>query len=191
MIELVFATNNANKLLEVSAVLGDKIKLKSLEDIHCVDDIPETGVTFHENALQKSRFIVDKYDMNCFGDDSGLEVEALNNEPGIYSARYSGSRDMEQNMNLLLKKLEGINNRRASFVTVISLILNEKEYFFEGRVYGEIIHAKRGEKGFGYDPVFIPEGYNKTFAEMTDGEKNAISHRAIAVKKLIDFLLSL
>ena len=191
MIELVFATNNKNKLLEVRAILGDKISIRSLTDINCEEDIPETGSTFHENSSQKSNYIVDRFHKNCFADDSGLEVEALNNEPGVYSARYSGSRDMDRNIDFLLKKLEGETNRNAAFVTVISLIMDGKEYFFEGRIKGEIIGSRRGSNGFGYDPIFIPNGYTKTFAEMTDEEKNAISHRAIAVKKLVAFLLSL
>lgn len=191
MIELVFATNNKNKLQEVRAILADKIAIHSLSDINCEEDIPETGATFRENASQKSHYIVDHYHQNCFADDSGLEIEALNNEPGVYSARYSGSRDMEQNMDLVLKNLAGKSNRNAAFVTVISLLLEGKEYFFEGRVKGEIIEERRGSKGFGYDPIFIPEGHDRTFAEMTEEEKNAISHRAIAVKKLINFLLAL
>lgn len=190
MIELVFATNNKNKLQEVRAILAGRINIQSLFDINCLEDIPETGATFRENASQKSRYIVDHYHKSCFADDSGLEIEALNNEPGVYSARYSGSRDMEQNMDLVLKNLAGKSNRKASFVTVISLLLDGKEYFFEGRVDGEIISDRRGNKGFGYDPIFIPEGFDRTFAEMTVEQKNAISHRAIAVKKLIDFLLS-
>lgn len=191
MIELVFATNNKNKLQEVRAILADKITIRSLSDINCEEDIPETGATFHENASQKSHYIVEHYHKNCFADDSGLEVETLNNEPGVYSARYSGSRDMEQNMDLILKNLTGKSNRKAAFITVISLILGGEEYFFEGRINGEIIEERRGSKGFGYDPIFIPEGYDRTFAEMTEEEKNAISHRAIAVKKLVDFLLAI
>jgi XTP/dITP diphosphohydrolase len=191
MIELVFATNNKNKLQEVRAILADKITIRSLSDINCEEDIPETGATFHENASQKSHYIVEHYHINCFADYSGLEVEALNNEPGVYSARYSGSRDMEQNMDLILKNLTGKSNRKAAFITVISLILGGEEYFFEGRINGEIIEERRGSKGFGYDPIFIPEGYDRTFAEMTEEEKNAISHRAIAVKKLVDFLLAI
>ena len=190
MIDLVFATNNKNKLQEVRAILAGKINIQNLSDIHCEEDIPETGTTFHANASQKSQYIVDHYHSSCFADDSGLEIEALNNEPGVYSARYSGSRDMEQNMDLVLKNLTGISNRKAAFVTVISLLLDGKEYFFEGRIMGEIIEERRGSKGFGYDPIFIPEGYDRTFAEMTEEEKNAISHRAIAVKKLVDFLLA-
>lgn len=188
MIELVFATNNKKKLEEVQGVLADKIQLRSLTDIGCEEDIPETGETFHENASQKSHFVIEKYHINCFADDSGLMVEALNNAPGVYSARYSGSRDMEQNMDLLLKNLEGVENRKASFITVISLVLDKKEYFFEGRVTGKIIERRKGNGGFGYDPLFIPDGYDKTFAEMNESEKNAISHRAIAVKKLVAFL---
>lgn len=188
MIELVFATNNKKKLEEVQGVLADKIQLRSLTDIGCEEDIPETGETFHENASQKSHFVIEKYHINCFADDSGLMVEALNNAPGVYSARYSGSRDMEQNMDLLLKNLEGVENRKASFITVISLVLDKKEYFFEGRASGKIIERRKGNGGFGYDPLFIPDGYDKTFAEMNESEKNAISHRAIAVKKLVAFL---
>lgn len=190
MIELVFATNNKNKLREVHAILAGKITIQSLSDINCEEDIPETGTTFRENASQKSHYIVERYHKSCFADDSGLEVEALNDEPGVYSARYSGSRDMDRNMDLVLKNLSDQSERSASFVTVISLVLDGKEYFFEGRVKGKIIGDKRGSKGFGYDPIFVPDGYDRTFAEMTNEEKNAISHRAIAVKKLVDFLLS-
>ena len=189
--EIVFATNNKNKLLEVSAILANRVNLKSLNSIGCHVDIPETGNTFHENASQKSRYIEEHYGLSCFADDSGLEVVALNNEPGVYSARYSGSRDMEKNMEFLLENLQGKNNRRASFVTVISLLLDQKEYFFEGRIWGEILNEKRGDQGFGYDPIFVPEGHYKTFAEMSDDEKNKISHRSIAVKKLANFLLTL
>jgi XTP/dITP diphosphohydrolase len=191
MIELVFATNNNNKLQEVRAILDGKVNIQSLADINCKEDIPETGVTFHENASQKSHYIIERYHKNCFADDSGLEVAILNNEPGVYSARYSGSRDMEKNIDFLLKKMLGKSDRNAAFVTVISLVLDGKEYFFEGSVKGKIIENRRGSEGFGYDPIFIPEGYDRTFAEMTAEDKNAISHRAIAVKKLSDFLLSL
>ncbi len=191
MTELVFATNNIGKLEEVRAILAGNINVKSLADIGCEEDIPETGTTFHENASQKSHYIVEQYNENCFADDSGLEVEALNNEPGVYSARYSGSRDMERNIDYLLKNLAGKSNRNASFVTVISLILEGKEYIFEGRVKGRIIDERRGSKGFGYDPIFIPDGHDSTFAEMAAEDKNAISHRAIAVKKLANFLLSI
>ncbi len=187
-LELVFATNNAHKLEEVQAIVGDKFILKSLSDIDCQDDIPETGVTFQKNAQQKTDYLVNKYGLYCFGDDSGLEVDALNGEPGVYSARYSGSRDMEKNIDLLLEKLGDNPNRNARFKTVISLYLNEQQHFFEGTIEGQIIKERRGEKGFGYDPIFIPNGYDKTFAEMSAEEKNAISHRAIAVGKLAEFL---
>ena len=191
MIELVFATNNAHKLEEVQAIVGDKFKLQSLGDIDCHDDIPETGVTFEENAKQKTDYLVNKYGLYCFGDDSGLEVDTLNKEPGVYSARYSGSRDMEKNIDLLLEKLGDNPNRTARFRTVISLYLNEKQHFFEGAIEGTIIKERRGEGGFGYDPIFVPDGYDKTFAEMTAEEKNSISHRSIAVNKMAQYLKSL
>lgn len=187
-IELVFATNNAHKLEEVQAIVGEKIRIKSLRDIECHDDIPETGDTFQENARQKTDYLVQKYGVNCFGDDSGLEVDALHGEPGVYSARYSGTRDMEKNIDLLLEKLGDSEDRKARFRTVISLYLDGKQYFFEGAIEGKIIHERKGEKGFGYDPVFIPDGYDKTFAEMSAEEKNSISHRAIAVSKMAEFL---
>lgn len=188
MIELVFATNNVHKLEEVQAIVGDKFKIKSLADIDCHDDIPETGETFQENAQQKTDYLVNKYAMNCFGDDSGLEIDALNGEPGVYSARYSGSRDMERNIDLVLEKLGDNPNRTARFKTVISLYLNGQQYFFEGAIEGTIIKERKGEKGFGYDPIFIPNGYDRTFAEMSAEDKNAISHRSIAVSKMADFL---
>lgn len=188
MLELVFATNNAHKLSEVQAMVGDSFVLRSLSDINCHDDIPETGVTFTENAQQKTDYLIQKYGINCFGDDSGLEVEALNNEPGVYSARYSGERDMEKNINLLLTNLGENSNRTARFRTVISLNLFGEQHFFEGSIVGDIVTARQGTEGFGYDPIFIPRGYKQTFAEMTAKEKNDISHRAIAVAKLAEFL---
>ncbi len=188
MIELVFATNNAHKLEEVQAVVGDGFRVLTLSDIGCADDIPETGDTFEANASQKSAYIYTKYGYNCFADDSGLEVEALNNEPGVYSARYSGTRDMARNIDLLLQRLGDHSNRRARFRTVISLRIGEEERFFEGIVEGEIGFECRGSGGFGYDPLFTPYGYDKTFAQMTATEKNAISHRAKAVARLADFL---
>lgn len=191
MKELVFATNNGHKIEEVKAILGDRYILKSLDDIGCDVDIPETGESFEENASQKSCFVKKNYGFDCFADDSGLIVESLNNEPGVYSARYSGSRDMEKNIALLLHNLENISKRSASFITVISLILDGHNHYFEGRIDGQIATTMSGKEGFGYDPVFIPDGYTKTFAEMTAEEKNEISHRAIAVKKLADFLSSL
>jgi len=188
MREIVFATNNKNKIEEVKAIIGERFILKSLDDIGCDVDIPETGNTFHENAMQKSRYVNLHYGLDCFGDDSGLIVESLNNEPGIYSARYSGSRDMEKNISLLLHKMQGKTNRNAAFITVISLILDGEEYSFEGRIDGKITEEKLGDRGFGYDPIFIPSGYAESFAQMSAEEKNQISHRAIAVKKLTDFL---
>lgn len=186
--ELVFATNNAHKLEEVQQMVGDKFILKSLNDIGCTDDIPETGVTFEENAKQKTDYLVSKYNVNCFGDDSGLEIKALDGEPGVYSARYSGSRDMEKNIDLVLEKLQGKADRIARFKTIISLFVNGEQHFFEGTVEGRIINERTGTEGFGYDPIFIPNGYEKTFAEMSLEEKNKISHRSQAVAKLVDFL---
>ncbi len=186
--KLVFATNNAHKLEEVQAVVGDKFSILTLADIGCTDDIPETGDTFEANASQKSTYLYAKYGYDCFADDSGLEVVALNNEPGVYSARYSGTRDMERNIDLLLQRLGDTANRQARFRTVISLRIGKAEYFFEGVVEGQIGFERQGDGGFGYDPLFTPNGYDKTFAQMTSAEKNAISHRAIAVAKLADFL---
>lgn len=190
MIKLVFATNNAHKLEEVQAIIGDRFSLRSLADIGCAEDIPETGTTFQENAQQKTDYLVQNYGVNCFGDDSGLEIDALGGEPGVYSARYSGSRDMETNIDLVLERLADVGSdfRQARFKTVISLCLNGEQHFFEGHIEGRIIDERRGANGFGYDPVFIPNGYDKTFAEMSAEEKNAISHRAIAVQKLAEYL---
>lgn len=190
MSKLVFATNNAHKLEEVSAMLDGQLTLLSLADIGCTDDIPETGVTFEENAKQKSDFIVSNYQLDCFADDSGLEIDVLNGEPGVYSARYSGSRDMDANIALVLEKMAGTSDRKARFRTVISLAIHNEQHFFEGSVEGNIIAEERGVAGFGYDPIFIPDGYEQTFAEMTADQKNQISHRAVAVKKLVEFLKS-
>lgn len=186
--ELIFATNNQHKLEEVQALIGTNIRLKSLNDIGCLDDIPETGDTFEVNASQKSHYIFERFHADCFGDDSGLEVEALNNQPGVYSARYSGNRNPEENLQLVLDKLGDNSNRKARFRTVISLILQGKEYFFEGIVSGQITLNRTGKSGFGYDPIFKPDGYPITFAEMSLEEKNKISHRAQAMQKLIEFL---
>ena len=191
MIELVFATNNKNKLDEVKAIVGDRFFIRSLDEIGCYDDIPETGDTFEENAKQKSDYLYRHFQLDSFADDSGLEVETLNNEPGVYSARYSGTRNMEDNIDLLLKKLGNNTNRRACFRTVISLYFNKEQHFFEGVIYGQITHERRGTEGFGYDPVFVPNGYDRTFAEMSATEKNDISHRAIATRKLGAYLSSL
>ncbi|MEO8794834.1 MAG: non-canonical purine NTP diphosphatase [Daejeonella sp.] len=188
--DLIFATNNQHKLEEVQSLIGNSFNLKSLTDIGCTDEIPETGITFRENASQKTHYILERYNQNCFGDDSGLEVDALNGEPGVYSARYSGSRDFNDNVDLVLDKLRGSENRKARFKTVISLLFNEKEYFFEGVAEGEITLLRSGSEGFGYDPIFKPEGYDITFAEMSLEEKNKISHRAKAMQQLIEFLQS-
>lgn len=188
MSPLVFATNNKHKLEEVQALLGNIFKLKTLEEIGCFDDIPETGHTFTENASQKSHYILEHFHMDCFADDSGLEVDGLNGEPGVYSARYSGSRDPETNLRLVLERLEGKTNRKARFRCVISLILAGKEHFFEGTVEGAITSERSGFAGFGYDPIFMPDGYSITFAEMAPEEKNAISHRGKAIAKLVEFL---
>lgn len=169
-------------------MLGERVSVKSLEDIGCNVDIPETGLTFAENAKQKSDYVVVNYGMDCFADDSGLEVEALNNEPGVFSARYSGSRDMERNIDLLLERLGDNGNRSARFKTVICLHLNGSDHFFEGSVEGKIIGERRGVDGFGYDPIFVPVGHARTFAEMSSAEKNSMSHRSEAVAKLVDFL---
>lgn len=189
--ELVFATHNQHKLEEVQSMLGSKVQLKSLTDINLLEDIPETGTTFEENARQKTDYLIQRdFAVACFGDDSGLEIAALQGEPGVYSARYSGTRDMERNIDLVLGKMNGVSNRRAQFKTVISLYIGGEQYFFEGVIEGVITHEKRGEKGFGYDPIFIPHGHERTFAEMDLAEKNRMSHRAIAIQKLIDFLRS-
>ena len=187
--KFVFATNNAHKLEEVTAILGDKIELLSMKDIHCHADIPETADTLEGNALLKARYIFENYNMDCFADDTGLEVETLNGAPGVYSARYAGdAHNSEANMRKLLQDMEGIENRKAQFRTVFALIINGKEHLFEGIVKGEITKHRCGSSGFGYDPVFIPEGYTQTYAEMGNTLKNKISHRALATNKLCNFL---
>ena len=186
--ELVFASSNEHKVNEIRAIVDEAIHLKSLNDIACFDDIPETGSTFEENAGKKSRYIYQKYHCDCFADDSGLEIDTLNAEPGVNSAQYSGTRDFQQNMQLVLNRMEGQKNRTARFRTVISLLLNGNEYLFEGSIEGKIMQEQSGSMGFGYDPIFKPDGYEISFAEMDPSEKNRISHRAIAVKKLISFL---
>ena len=190
--KLVFATNNAHKLEEVAAILGDQVELLSLNDIGCQADIPETAETLEGNALLKSSYIYKNYHLDCFADDTGLEVETLNGAPGVYSARYAGGEghDAQANMLKLLHELDGKENRKAQFRTAISLILDGKEYLFEGVIKGEIIKEKRGDSGFGYDPVFMPEGSDRTFAELGNDIKNQISHRALAVQKLCEFLQS-
>ena len=185
---LVFATNNAHKVEEVQAMVGEAFELKSLADIGCDVDVEEIGTTFVANASIKSRYIHEHYGLNCFADDSGLVVDALNGEPGVYSARYSGQRDPQLNLELVLEKMAGQQDRSARFVSVISLIWNGEEYLFEGRVEGRITAERSGTAGFGYDPIFIPEGYDQTFAEMPAEEKNRISHRGRAMQQMVDFL---
>lgn len=186
--ELVFATNNKHKTEEVGKLLLNEYKVLNLSDIGCTVDIPETGDTFEENAFLKSSYVVENYQLDCFADDSGLEIEALSNEPGVYSARYSGQKDDQVNMKLVLQKMEGLSNRRARFKTVISLIQGQKNYFFEGVINGHILENPIGDQGFGYDPIFVPEGHEQSFAQMSMEQKNEISHRAIAMRKLIAFL---
>lgn len=188
MKKLVFATNNPNKLLEIrNSILNHKIA--SLKDLNINEEIPETGITLKENALQKAQFIHNKTGLNCFADDTGLEIEALNNRPGVYSARYAGENcSAADNMNKVLQELKESNNRKATFKTVIALILNNRTHYFEGEVKGVILIEKTGDKGFGYDPIFKPVGFKNSFAQMSIEQKNKISHRGIAVKKLITFL---
>jgi XTP/dITP diphosphohydrolase len=187
--KLVFATNNKNKILEVQHLLPESIEIISLESIGCFEEIPETADTIEENAIMKANYITEKYGYDCFADDTGLEVEALNGEPGVYSARYAGEqRDADDNMNKLLDNLKNKTNRKAQFKTVIALNLNGKQYLFTGIASGEITLEKTGNEGFGYDPIFKPEGYNRTFAQLSMEEKGIISHRGKATEQLIDFL---
>lgn len=194
MRKIVFATNNAHKLSEIRDILGKEYEIVSLSELGCYDDIPETADTLEGNALQKVQYINNRYGVDCFADDTGLEVEALNGGPGVYTARfgtmngYGDSHDAEANTRCLLDKLKDTDNRKAQFRTAIALILNGEEHIFEGVVKGIITTEKRGEKGFGYDPVFQPEGYEGTFAQLGTDIKNQISHRARAVKKLAEFL---
>lgn len=190
MQEIVFATNNINKLREIRRICGDEFRILGLADIGCTEDIPETADTFEGNAELKARYVKEHYGFDCFADDSGLMVDALGGEPGVYSARYAGGEghDSEANMNLLLKKLEGVTDRRARFVTVIALIIGNELHTFSGTVEGEILTERHGNGGFGYDPVFRPLEADCTFAEMASDDKNAISHRGRATAALIDFL---
>lgn len=188
--KLNFATNNNHKLKEVQEVLGDSFQIESLHELGIHEDIPENQQTLEGNALQKARFLYQRTGESCFADDTGLEVEALNGAPGVYSARYAGeSKNSLDNIALLLKNMEGKQNRKARFRTVIALILDGKEYLFEGIVNGVITEQPRGTAGFGYDPLFVPDGYATTFAEMDSESKNAISHRGLAVERLAAFLL--
>lgn len=188
--KIVFVTNNQHKLDEIKNILGQEFNIVSLNDIGCHDDIPETGDTLEENASQKSNYIASRYALDCFADDTGLEVDALGGQPGVHSARYAEEtdHDSQANMAKLLDKLGNNNNRKARFRTVISLIVHGKEYRFEGIVEGRIAHQPSGVRGFGYDPVFIPDGYDKSFAELGDEVKNQISHRARAVRKLAEHI---
>ena len=187
--ELIFATHNENKVLEIKNLIQKNIKLLSLSDIGFKGEIIEDGNSLHENSLIKAKFIRSKYGINCFADDTGLEVRSLNNEPGIYSSRYAGYPiNTNDNIKKLINNLERFSDKSARFRTVISLIINENIYSFEGIINGKIIHKIRGERGFGYDPIFIPNGYKKTLAELSLEEKNSISHRYIAINKMIHFL---
>lgn len=189
MIQLVFATQNQNKAKEIQAILPDGYKVLTLSDINCHDDIPETASTLEGNSELKADYIFKKYNVNCFADDTGLEIETLNNEPGVYSARYAGNqKNSEDNMNLVLEKLGNNTNRQARFRTSICLILNGSKHFFEGVVDGKITTEKQGQKGFGYDPIFLPNGADETFAEMDLAQKNKMSHRARAIQEMIQFL---
>ncbi|WP_299675688.1 non-canonical purine NTP diphosphatase [uncultured Tenacibaculum sp.] len=190
--KLVFATNNLNKLKEVQEMLPDSIELLSLKDINCFEEIEETATTLEGNAKIKANHITNKYNYNCFADDTGLEVEALHGEPGVYSARYAGEpANAENNMTKLLKNLGESNNRTAQFRTSICLNLNGKQFLFDGICEGDILPSKKGEKGFGYDPIFQPKGYQQSFAEMNSEAKNKISHRGLAIQKLVEFLKKL
>jgi len=187
--ELVFATNNKHKLEEIQHLLGKKINLLSLKDINCSDEIPEDHYTLEENASQKAWFIYNKYKKNCFADDTGLEIDHLNGKPGVLSARYAGeNKDSQANMNKVLDELTGIKIRKARFRSVISLIIDGKVVQFEGIVNGTILAEKQGLSGFGYDPIFLPDGFAHSFAEMNLSEKNKISHRAKAINKLVNYL---
>ncbi len=189
MTNLVFATNNLHKVDEVKHKLNGLYSIQTLCEIGCHEDIPETADTLEGNALQKARYLYEKYGCNCFADDTGLEVEVLDNAPGIYSARYAGeAKNSDENMKKLLRELFGKTNRKARFRTVIALIRDGKEYLFEGIVDGQILEERQGDEGFGYDPVFLPDGYEKSFAQLSMTEKNAISHRGRAVEKLLAFL---
>lgn len=187
--QLVFASNNKNKIKEIQLLLPDSIQILSLEDIGCTEDIPETADTIEGNAILKANYVTQKYGYDCFADDSGLEVAALNGEPGVFSARYAGEpKNDENNIDKLLANLKDVNNKKANFKTIICLNLKGEQHLFTGIINGQIIEERIGNNGFGYDPIFVADGYQKTFAELSLEEKARISHRGIAVKKLIDFL---
>ena len=188
--KLVFASNNKNKIQEIQALVPNTIQIVSLEEIGCFEDIPETAVTIEGNAILKANYVTEKYGYDCFADDTGLEVEALNGAPGVYSARYAGEqKDANDNMDKLLFKLKDKTNRKANFKTVIALNLKGKQNLFSGIIHGKIIEEKIGTNGFGYDPIFVADGYEKTFAELSMEEKSTISHRGIAVKQLIEYFM--
>lgn len=190
--KLVFASNNQNKIAEIKAMLPKSIELLSLEEIGCTEDIPETAKTIEGNAILKANYVTEKYGYNCFADDTGLEVEALNGEPGVYSARYVGEiKNADANMDKLLHNLKNKTNRNAQFKTIITLNISNKQQLFEGIIKGRIIDKKKGNKGFGYDPIFVPDGFEQTFAEMEMSEKAKLSHRGIATQKLVSFLQNL
>lgn len=187
--KLVFATNNPNKLSEIRMLLPASVELLSLKDIECFEELPETSDTLEDNAAQKSYYVYDNYGFNCFADDTGLEIDALDGRPGVYSARYAGEDCVaEDNIKKVLSEMEHFDNRDASFRTIISLVIDGKEHQFDGEIDGQITPEKWGEKGFGYDPIFLPDGFEESFAQMSIQQKNEISHRGLAVKKLIDFL---
>ena len=189
MLSICFASNNAHKLAEIREILGDQYDVKSLADIGCHKELPEEQTTLEGNSRQKAEYVWQKYGVNCFADDTGLEVLALNMEPGVYSARYAGpQRDSQENMQLLLQNLAGKENRAAQFRTSITLILDSNMFQFDGVVQGKIAEEPKGNLGFGYDPIFIPEGYTQTFAELESAEKNKISHRGRAVQQLVEYL---
>lgn len=185
---LCFATNNQHKIQEVAQLLGDNFKIVSLQEIGCHEELKEEQSTIGGNSLQKAKYVFDRYHVPCFADDSGLEIEALGGEPGVHSAYYSGSRDFDANIQLVLHKLGGITHRKAQFKTVITLITADTQQQFTGLLSGSIIQEKKGTNGFGYDPIFVPDGHAKTLAQLTLQEKNKISHRSQAVKALINFL---
>ena len=187
--KLVFATNNPNKLAEIRMLLPSSIELLCLKDINCNEELPETSDTLEDNAAQKAYYVYDNYGYDCFSDDTGLEIEALDGRPGVYSARYAGEDCVaEDNMQKVLAEMQGEDNRDACFRTIISLVIDGKEFQFEGQVDGQIIPEKWGNKGFGYDPIFLPDGYQESFAQMPMSQKSVISHRGLAVKALVDFL---
>ena len=187
--KLVFASNNLNKIKEIQLLVPNSIEILSLKDIGCLEDIPETADNIEGNAILKANYVTEKYGFNCFADDSGLEIDALNGEPGVYSARYAGEpKDDSKNIDKVLENLKDKTNKKANFKTVICLNINGKQYLFTGIVNGKIIENRVGDNGFGYDPIFVADGYSKTFAQLSMEEKAAISHRGKAVKQLVDFL---